>query len=143
MSAAVFRRDADLLRRVVVVLIVLATIAYYFWTAVCSFDEVPGIPPRGIPETDHFNLLSRGFLNGHLHLGDAPRALVEATNPYDPASRGPMELLHDASYYRGKYYIYFGPAPVVSLLQPFTVLTGRDLPLPYAVWLYCSGAYLN
>jgi hypothetical protein len=129
--------------RLLVALIVGAMLAYYFWTAVCSFPEIPPVRPRGIPETDHFNLLARGFLAGHLHLdGEPPAALLEAVNPYDPASRGDVEVLHDASLYRGKYYIYFGPVPVISLFLPFTVLTGRDLPLPYAAWLFCSGAFL-
>lgn len=123
--------------------IVLLTLAYYFWTTVCSFDTVPEIPPRGARETDHYNMLSRGFLSGHLYLdGDVPKALLEAANPYDPKSRGNVEVLHDASFYRGKYYIYFGPAPVVTLFLPFTVITGRDLPIPYAVLIFAAGCFL-
>ncbi len=124
-------------------LLVVATLAYFFWTAVCSFDEVPPLRPRGIPETDHFNLLSHGFLKGHLHLdGDVPQALIDAPNPYDPKLRPNVPVLHDASFFRGKYYIYFGPVPVVTLFLPFTAITGHDLPLPYGVWLYCSGGFL-
>ncbi len=124
-------------------LLVAATLAYYFWTAMCSFDDWPRLRPAGIPETDHFNLLSHGFRKGQLHLdGEVPPALLAAPNPYDPKTRPHVAVLHDASFYRGKYYIYFGPAPVVTLLLPFSVLTGRDLPLPYAVWLYCSIGFL-
>src|SRR5215207_5098156 len=120
--------------------IIALTLGYYFWTTVCSFNVLPGLLPRGDHEYDHYNLLSRGFLSGHLYLdAEPPAALREAANPYDPKSRGPVEVLHDASYFRGKYYIYFGPAPVVTLFLPFTVLTGRDLPIPYGVFVFVVG----
>jgi hypothetical protein len=127
-------------RRVWVGLLVLATLAYYFWTAIIPSG---GAPPIHGEETDHFNLLSRGFKKGHLYLdGEVPPEIINAPNPYDPKLREKVKVLHDASYYRGRYYIYFGPAPVVTLLLPFSVLTGRDLPLNYAVWFFCSVGYL-
>lgn len=128
------------MRRAAISIIVLATIAYYFWTAMLAPGGMPRIHGE---ESDHFNLLSRGFKKGHLYLdSEVPGALLNARNPYDPASRGDVQVLHDASFYRGKYYIYFGPAPVVTLLLPFSIVTGRDLPLPYAVWFFSSLGYL-
>lgn len=120
--------------------VVAAVLGYFFWTAAVSFDAFPRLRPPGHPETDHFNLLAQGFRQGHLHLaGEVPPALVAAPNPYDPRLRPPgVEVLHDASFYRGKYYIYFGPAPVVTLFLPWSVLVGRDLPVAWAVLLYCS-----
>ena len=115
-------------------------LAYYFWTAMLAPGGAPRIHGR---ETDHFNLLSRGFKKGQLHLdGEVPAGLLAARNPYDPAARGNVEVLHDASYFQGRYYIYFGPAPVVTLLLPFSLIVGRDLPLPYAVWWFSSVGYL-
>ncbi len=127
------------LRRLWFGLIIIATLAYYFWTAMTS----PGGPPRiHGRESDHFNLLSRGLRNGHLHLDqEVPAGLLQARNPYDPKARPGVAVLHDASFYQGKYYIYFGPAPVVTLLLPFSLVTGSDLPVPYAVWLYSSFGY--
>jgi len=132
-----------LAHRLAIAALLLATLAYFFWTTTLSFDEVPRIHSTEHRESDHYNLLARGFLKGHLHLDfEPPAALLAAPNPYDPKSRGPVEVLHDASLYRGKYYIYFGPAPVVTLFAPFTVLTGRDLPIPYGVLFFASVAYL-
>jgi hypothetical protein len=86
--------------RVAAIVIVLLTLCYYWWTTSCSFNETLRVPPREHRETDHYNLLSRGFLSGHLHLdGTVPQALLEAANPYDPKSRGNVEVLHDASFY--------------------------------------------
>ena len=127
-------------RRIWLTGVILATVGYYFWTAMIAAGGLPRIHGA---ESDHFNLLSRGFQKGQLNLDLAvPEALRRAQNPYDPSTRGAVTVLHDASYYRGKYYIYFGPAPVVTLLLPFSVLTGRDLPLPYAVWVFSSVGYL-
>jgi hypothetical protein len=126
--------------RLLIALLVAATLAYYFWTAMISAGGPPRIHGE---ESDHFNLLSRGFRKGQLHLdAEVPAGLSGAPNPYDPKSRGSVPVLHDASYFRGRYYIYFGPAPVVTLLLPFRLLTGRDLPLAYAVWVYTSFGYL-
>ena len=133
--------SATCLRRAWITLIVVGTVAYFFWTVLV----MPGGPPRiRGDESDHFNLLSRGFRNGHLHLAHpVPAELLNAPNPYDPAlRRAGVPLLYDASFFQGKYYVYFGPAPVVTLLLPFRLLSGRDLPLPYAVWLYCTIGYL-
>jgi hypothetical protein len=118
------RTDAGrYVRRTFIALTVLATIAYYFWTAMIP----PGGPPRiHGEESDHFNLLSRGFQKRHLYLDrEVPAALLNAGNPYDPVSRGNVTILHDASFFQGKYYIYFGPAPVVTLLLPFSVIRCR------------------
>ncbi len=124
--------------------VVAAVLGYFFWTASVSFDAFPRLRPPGHPETDHFNLLAQGFRQGHLHLaGEVPPALVAAPNPYDSRLRPPgVEVLHDASFYRGKYYIYFGPAPVVTLFLPWAVLVGRDLPVAWAVLLYCSLGFI-
>jgi hypothetical protein len=129
------------LRRAWIAFLIVGTIAYYFWTGLI----LPGGPQKiHGNEPDHFNLLSRGLLKGQLHLDqEVPAGLLQAKNPYDPVVRQSVIFLHDSSLYDGKYYIYFGPAPVVTLLLPFRALTGRDLPLPYAVWLYCSVGYLG
>jgi hypothetical protein len=127
---------AQRFRRIWIGFVLAATLGYYFWTGMIAAGGPPRIHGE---ESDHFNLLSRGFRKGQLSLDlEVPDGLRRAENPYDPAVRGTVTVLHDASYFRGKYYIYFGPAPVVTLLLPFRLITGRDLPLPYAVWFFSS-----
>lgn len=43
-------------------------------------------------------------------------------------------LIGDYAFYNGKYYCYFGCAPVVLLYVPYYELTGNVLPLN---WAYC------
>jgi hypothetical protein len=81
----------------------------------------------------HYEYLAEGFLGGHTYLSvEPPPELLKLRDPYDPAENGPYRLW-DASLYRGKYYLYYGPAPAVALMLPWRALTGRALPQRLAV----------
>ena len=54
-------------------------------------------------------------------------------NPYDNSVRESY-FDWDYAFYNGKYYCYFGCAPVVLLYVPYYELTGNVLPLN---WAYC------
>lgn len=54
-------------------------------------------------------------------------------NPYDNSVRE-FYFDWDYAFYNGKYYCYFGCAPVVLLYVPYYELTGNVLPLN---WAYC------
>ena len=97
--------------------------AFYLWTAVPEWR--PGIIGR--TGDGYYNLLMKGFMKGSLAL-DTPvdPALLAMANPSNPAERGDHGL-HDASYFNGKYYLYFGAAPVILLFLPFHLLTGAYL----------------
>jgi hypothetical protein len=120
------------------VLLIAAIGWFYFWTAVPepSWDLVsPGA-------NGYYSLLTRGMAKGHLYL-DLPADPFLATlkNPADPVERAGHGL-HDASYYRGHYYLYFGVTPVVVLLLPFRLLTGRLLDESLASPLFCWVGFL-
>lgn len=73
----------------------------------------------------HYGSLTKGFRQGQLSMAHVPDpGLVHAANPYDPAARGNAPFLWDASYYRGKYYLYFSPVPVLILYFPLRAVTG-------------------
>jgi hypothetical protein len=67
-----------------------------------------------------------------------PRLLALA-NPYQFCA--PYRL-HDASLYQGKYYLYFGPTPVIIALLPYKLVTGSYLSSRMAVPLFCSLGFL-
>jgi hypothetical protein len=119
---------------------VIATLGYYQWTGTVFFESSETFEKR---LDDHFNLLAHGFRKGHLYLDkQVPQQLLEAKNPYDPKQREGISFPHDSSYYKGHYYIYFGPGPVLTLFLPFSVITGYDLPVSLAVRIFCWGGYL-
>ena len=74
---------------------------------------------------DYYTLQAEGFLRGHLSLAATPDArLLTMRNPWDFQARQDenIDYLWDASYYRGKYYLYFTPLPVVLFYVPFRLL---------------------
>jgi hypothetical protein len=88
---------------------------------------------------DYYNLLARGFLSGHLSLAvDPDPRLVALKDPYLPEARKKLDVLHDVSYFKGRYYLYWGPAPALVAFLPFRALTGHDLPAMYASLAFTS-----
>lgn len=69
-------------------------------------------------DLDYFNPLARSFLNGRL---DIPN---------------PVET-HDLSYFKGKWYPYWGPIPAI-LLIPSQLITGRYIPTNYLSMFFGS-----
>ena len=103
------------LGRLLLIGLIGVTAAFYFWTV------APEKPRQlfSIEGANYYNLLSRGFLKGELSL-DVPDDPILATlaNPYDPVQRAGHGL-HDASYFQGKFYLYFGVTPALVLFVPF------------------------
>jgi hypothetical protein len=111
---------------------------FYFWTASSSGNPFVW---RGT-KTDYYNLLKDGFAHGKLSLPVAPDpALLASPDPYDPELNHKYEM-HDASFYGGKYYLYFGPTPVVTLFLPWWAATGNDLPDNFAAALFAVAGFL-
>jgi len=83
-----------------------------------------------------------------------PKALLEAERPYDDEYRrqhgmfinwnikslDTLEnaLLGDHTYYKGKYYSYFGMLPVIILFAPYKLITGNYLPNSIGAFLFAS-----
>jgi tetratricopeptide (TPR) repeat protein len=94
-----------------------------------------------------YNLLVQGFRAGHLSLRKAvPPGLAQLADPYDPVANRPYRLgpdrVHDLSYYKGRFYLYFGVTPALLLFWPFVVVTGRYLFHGQAVAIFCAAGYL-
>jgi len=105
---------------------------FYHWTV---SPEVR-VPFRDAEGRGYYALLAKGFLKGQLSMAlPADPFLATLKNPWNPAERGPHGL-HDASYYQGRYYLYFGVTPVVILFLPFRLLTGADLDQAFAVGVF-------
>lgn len=65
------------------------------------------------------------FMKGQLHLDVQPSAeLLALENPYSPDERHGISFLYDRAFYGGRYYSYFGIAPILTVYFPFYLLTG-------------------
>jgi len=90
---------------------------------------VTGGDPAALPTTTlYYDMLAEAFASGQANLKAVPDPrLADLSNPYDPAEHGQIPrcqqgqtsdcLLFDVTYYDGKYYLYWGPAPA-ALLAP-------------------------
>jgi hypothetical protein len=115
-----------------------AVVAFYIWTAASAGSpfQLTGI------KTDYYNLLTDGFLAHHLYLKLAPAPeLVALADPLDPVANARYRV-NDLSLYHGKFYMYFGPVPVLTLFLPWRVFTGTALPEELAPLIYVTGGYI-
>jgi hypothetical protein len=74
----------------------------------------------------YYGLLTEAFRLGQLHVPvEIDPKLLALENPY----AGPQGATrpHDMSFYDGKLYLYYGPAPVVLLYLPWRLITGEFL----------------
>ena len=63
--------------------------------------------------------------------GAAPGAVRARPSRTDPGRNAPYRY-HDASLYRGRYYLYFGVVPVLVAFGPWRLVGLGDLPEPAA-----------
>lgn len=109
---------------------------FFHWTVRGS----GGFNPPG--EEDYYNFLARGWRSGQLHMSKEPvREMHALADPYDPAQNGPFRL-GDASYYKGRYYLYFGAAPAALTMLPYYYITGRELATTTTVFFFGTIGFL-
>jgi hypothetical protein len=86
----------------------------------------------------HYEYLAEGFAHGHTYLSvDPDPGLLALKDPYDPSANINYRLW-DASYYKGRYYLYFGPVPALFMAAG-RILTGHMLPQRLAVAGFAAG----
>lgn len=109
-----------------------------------------GLPPSSPVRFErnnlnYYNQLTDGFLFGRAGFKiDPPAELLALSDPYEPKQRAAAGNvgLHDATYFQGRYYLYFGVAPAVCLSVPFKILTGLHFPQGFTTVVFCSLGYL-
>ncbi len=129
------------------VLLVVVIGVFYFWTAWSCGASL--IVPKGLTFSGnspdlcpshygYYNLLTDSFLAGQVSLQvQPPREMQALDNPYDPVKNKPYRLA-DVSYYKGKYYLYFGPTPAVLLFAPWRALGIGNMSEPLAVFIFAT-----
>jgi putative flippase GtrA len=129
----------DAWERLVALILTLAISVLLVWTVLGKWE----FPLLGEEQGDYYNRLLRGFERGSLAMDlPVPPRLAELKTPWDPTQR-PADLLvpPDVSYANGRFYLYFGVVPIVTLLAPFKLLTGHELPFPYALATFVLAAF--
>jgi hypothetical protein len=87
--------------------------------------------------------LAEGFRNGHLYLAHDPDPRLAALpNPWDAKARETIHYVWDASYFNGRYYLYFSPLPALIFYLPHRLLRGAYPPDALAATFFSACAFL-
>lgn len=97
-------------------------------------------------EGDALELYTKEFIDaldkGQVHLDiEVSEKLINLENPYDQLTRDrtierDTDYRWDTAYYEGKYYMYFGIFPAITLLLPFYKITGTYMTSSIAILIY-------
>ena len=109
--------------------LVCVIVAVVLSSLLCPYREGERYPfERPVSAYNPYEQQFDAFMKGQLHIDFAPdKALAELENPYDYYQREGIYYLWDRAYYDGKYFSYFGIAPIITVYFPCYLLTG-DLP---------------
>src|SRR5215472_14048347 len=101
-------------RLLAIIFVTLATwVGYVFLISAGCFTTFPTHTiSKAANVADYLDQQANGFLQGHLSLPREPAPeLLAAPNPYDP--KLVSYWYWDATYYKGKYFLYWGPVPAL------------------------------
>jgi hypothetical protein len=133
----------QILQHIVLYGLILAIIGFYLWTATSNFKSFHFVIDGAY--NDAYGLyvdLADALLQGRLSLISEPSdALISLPDPYDPLQNNGLRL-HDASLYKGRYYLYFGPAPALTAFIPWKLLTGKPMPHNLAGAIFAVGGFV-
>ncbi len=115
-------------------------VLFFFWTVFSSYsDSDQTISEQKAALTENFtqyNKLVDALLARRYALLETPHHYLEKDgDPYDMKLREERKYDYpwDTAYYQGKYYVYFGVVPAVTVLFPYRLLTGKSLELDYPI----------
>jgi hypothetical protein len=92
--------------------------------------------------TNFYDQLAAGFSHGQSYLLEKPDpALAKLADPYDFNNRHGIHVLWDTSYYDGKYFLNWGPAPALVLVVVH-LFTSQPIGDEVLVFSFVSGAFL-
>jgi hypothetical protein len=94
--------------------------AVYSYVYFISAGKMNGFPDWPTYNTN-YDMQAEGYRSGHLRLSLEPAPeLLAADDPYSPINSN--YWARDLSYYRGHYYLYWGPLPAILLAAVKIVL---------------------
>ncbi len=86
-----------------------------------------------------YDMLANAFLRGSISLLEKPsQALMNLENPYDYINRGGVDYIWDATYYNGKYYLYWGFVPAI-FAAGFKMLHATRIEDQQLVFFFLAG----
>src|SRR5687767_3100512 len=109
-------RSMSAILTAVAILFVLYAYTFFATYGHFHFHSRPWDLPGGRPADAYYASLAEGFLRGQLSMAHEPHAsLMAMPHPYNMEARDAAQVpyLWDASYFDGRYYLYFTPLPAL------------------------------
>ena len=107
-----------------------------------AYLNIKGTVPVSDPvPQSYYQLLTEALLSGRTYLGLEPDPRMK-TLPDPWAGAQGIPRAHDATYYNGRYYLYFGVGPVLLLSAPWHLLTGMYIRDGTATGIFCATGFL-
>ena len=131
------------------ILFVLSAYAYFASYGRFEFRSRTWDAGGGRPADAFYASLAEGFRRGQLGLAHKPvPELMAMPHPYDYEARtqGKVQDLWDASYFNGRYYLYFTPLPALLFYLPHAVVYGaypgdQLAAAVFAAWAFIAAAF--
>lgn len=113
-------------RRSVAVSVSLSALIMLVVTGLCGGIGAIEYPlTDGVENYDPYIQQFDAFMKGQLHLDVVPDLKLRLLdNPYNPGAREGIYYLWDRAFFCGKYYSYFGVAPILTVYLPFYLVFG-------------------
>jgi hypothetical protein len=120
-------------------LIVILVMSVYVWSISVGYWTTW---PK---TTNYYDMLATSFQHGQLSLQIKPDSILLAMpDPYDIYAREAqpnLTYLFDGSFYKGKYYLYWGPVPALLLL-PFKFISPGEIGDQFLVFAFVAGLFI-
>jgi hypothetical protein len=121
-----------LARASTVTVVALAVVVYIWAVSGGTWTQWPTY-------SGYYQRLADAFSRGQTCLVEPPHpSLLALPDPYDPVTNRPFAL-HDASLFRGRYYLYWGPVPAVVIAAINNVLRVPAVPDQAVVFTAAGG----
>jgi hypothetical protein len=120
------------------VAIVAVLVTYAFFASAGTFRF-----PLTSWSGSNYASLADGFLHAQLSMTAVPDPrLATVRNVYDPKDRGNIPSLWDVSLYRGRYYLYHSPVPIILFYIPLKLIARAYPPDALAALFFAACAFL-
>lgn len=132
------------------ILLLILCAAFFYYTAIFKKDNqsfsADNLPISKVFKSqvgvNYYSELSRSFVNFKTYfLGPYDRS-VQANNdyPYSSESFRGGNVIQDASFYKDKYFLYFGPLPTIPYISIY--LLTEKIPSDHLVGIMTTGFFL-
>ncbi|MBQ5833281.1 MAG: hypothetical protein IIW36_00560 [Clostridia bacterium] len=138
---ASYEKRPHLFERIAFALTAVGMLAAVVLTVLYQYDRTGGVISDFLSQSGNqiTKELVDAFSAGQVSLLEKPsEELLALENPYDWSQRSAagVSYLWDHLLFEGKYYSYYGVAPVLLLFLPYHLVTGAYFPTPEAVLLF-------